>query len=228
MILVPGLLCTERLWHDQIEDLADIADCRPTMAQTRFDSLPLIAKTILAEAPPRFALAGLSMGGYVALEIMRQAADRVTRLALLDSSARADTAEQTERRNGLIKLAGMGQFKGVTPRLMPLLVHPARMEDKALVDAIVGMAEKVGKEGFLRQQRAVIARPDSRVGLRRINCPTLVLVGRQDAITPLSHSEEMAEAIPGAKLVVIDDCGHMATMEKPAEVNRAMRDWFMS
>ncbi|MGH7122853.1 MAG: alpha/beta fold hydrolase [Stellaceae bacterium] len=224
LVLLPGLLCDAALWRAQVEGLGGLAE--PMIADlTRDDLLAGMARRALAAAPPSFALAGLSMGGYVAQEIMRQAPERVTRLALLDTSARADTPEQTARRRGLIELSEKGEFKGVTPRLLPLLIHPARHEDKPLGELVMGMAERVGKEGFLRQQKAIMGRPDGREDLRRIACPTLVLCGRQDALTPLALHEEIAGLVPGAKLVIVEDCGHLSTMEKPVTVTAALRQW---
>lgn len=224
LVLLPGLLCDAALWRAQVEGLGTLA--APTIVDlTRDDSLVGMARRALAEAPPSFALAGLSMGGYVAQEVMRQAPERVTRLALLDTSARADTPEQTARRRGLIEFSEKGEFKGVTPRLLPLLIHPARHEDKPLTDLVMGMAERVGKEAFLRQQKAIMGRPDGREDLRRIACPTLVLCGRQDALTPLALHEEIAGLVAGAKLVVVEDCGHLSTMEKPVTVTAALRQW---
>lgn len=156
---------------------------------------------------------------------MRRAPERVTRLALLDTSARPDTDEQRARRRGLIELAEKGEFKGVTPRLLPLLIHPDRLGDEALKATVMGMAERVGKEAFLRQQKAIMGRPDSRPDLARIKCPALVLVGRQDALTPVAVHEEMAAGIPGARLVIVEDCGHLSTLEKPEAVNAALEDW---
>jgi pimeloyl-ACP methyl ester carboxylesterase len=226
LLLLPGLLCDEALWRPQMESLADIA--APVVADLgQDDSGPAMARRALAAAPPQFALAGLSMGGYVAQEIMRQAPERVLRLALLDTGARADTPEQTARRRGLIELSEKGEFKGVTPRLLPLLVHPARTEDAPLAEIILKMAERIGKDGFLRQQRAIMARPDGREDLRRIHCPTLVLCGRQDALTPLALHEEIASLVPGATLTVIEDCGHLSTLEKPKSVNAAFRNWLL-
>lgn len=225
LVLVPGLLCDAALWHGQVEDLADIA--KPWVADvTRDDSVTAMAQRVLAEAPAgRFALAGLSMGGYVAQAILRAAPERVERLALLDTSARADTPEQTVRRRGLIELAEKGQFRGVTPRLLPVFLHPDRLGDKALTDAVMAMTERVGKDAFLRQQRAIIGRPDNRPHLTAIRCPTLVLCGRQDQLTPLEWSEEIAALIPGAQLAVIENCGHLSTMERVWEVNVALRQW---
>lgn len=224
LILLTGLLCDTELWRHQLDTLADVAEMSvPDL--TLDDRLGAMAQRVLGEAPETFALAGLSMGGYVALEIMRQAPDRVARLALLDTSARPDTHEVTARRRSLIELAEKGQFKGVTPRLMPLMVHGDRLDDGALTGAVLEMAERVGREAFLRQQRAIMGRPDSRRDLGLIHCPTLVLCGRQDALTPLAASEEMAEKIPNASLVVIEDCGHVSTMERPHAVSAVLRYW---
>ncbi|HXE29305.1 MAG TPA: alpha/beta fold hydrolase [Stellaceae bacterium] len=225
LVLVPGLLCDAALWRGQVEDLADIA--QPWVADvTRDDSMTAMARRVLAEAPPgRFALAGLSMGGYVAQAIIREAPERVERVALLDTSAMADTPEQTVRRRGLIDLAEKGEFHGVTPRLLPLFVHPDRLSDKPLTDAVMAMTERVGKDAFLRQQQAIIGRPDNRPNLPKIKCPALVLCGRQDQMTPLSWSEEIASLIPGARLEIIEDCGHLTTMERPWETSVALRQW---
>jgi pimeloyl-ACP methyl ester carboxylesterase len=224
LLLLPGLLCDGALFEAQIAALADVA--APIVGDlTRHDSIAGMAASMLGEMPEYFSLAGLSMGGYVAQEIMRQAPHRVIRLALLDTSARADTDEQRTRRHDLIEHAGMGHFKGVTPRLLPLLVHENRLGDRKLVDAVIGMAERVGHDGFLRQQTAIMGRPDGRADLQRIHCPTLVLCGRQDSLTPVAVHEEMAGAIHGAKLVVVEDCGHLSTLEQPERVTEAMRDW---
>lgn len=224
LVLLPGLLCNERLWAAQAEGLSDVADV-VVADMTRDDTMAGMARRVLAMAPERFALAGLSMGGYVALEIMRQAPDRVSRLALLDTGSRADTPEQTARRRDLIALAERGEFKAVSRRLLPLFVHPDRFEDAPLVAEIVAMADEVGKDAFLRQQKAIMGRPDRRPGLADIACDTLVVCGRDDVLTPLELSEEMVSLIPGAALTVVERCGHLSTMERPDEVSRALRDW---
>ena len=225
LLLVPGLLCSELLFRPQQGGLSDVADMTVTTAQREHDALGPIAEAILAEAPPRFALAGLSFGGYVCFEIMRRAPERVERLALLDTSARPDTEEQRARRRALIELAQSGRFLGVTDRLLPLLIAAARLKDAALVEEVKQMAREVGLEGFLKQQKAIMGRPDSAPLLGAIACPTLVLCGREDQLTPLARHEEMAAAIPGAELVVIEECGHLSTMERPEAVNAALRRW---
>src|SRR4051794_5759752 len=224
LVLLPGLLCDAALWQAQIDRFADRFEV--TVADlTRDDSLRGMAGRVLAAAPERFALAGLSMGGYVAQEILREAPGRVTRAALLDTSARPDGPEQVERREALIKLAQTGKFKGVTPRLLPLLIHTGRLHDQALTGTVMAMAERVGQAAFVRQQRAILRRPDGRSALAKVACPTLVVCGRNDAVTPLAFSEEIARAIPDARLVVLDGCGHLSALEAPDAVNQAFEDW---
>lgn len=226
LVLVPGLLCDAALWGHQAKHLADIADIS-VGETTQDETIPAMARRVLEHALPSFALAGLSMGGYVCLEIMRQAPGRVRRLALLDTAAIADDAARRKQRQDLITLAETGKFKGVTPRLLPLLIHPERLEDDPLTEAVMAMAGRVGKAAFLRQQRAILSRVDSRPGLRAIGVPTLVLCGRQDALTPLARHAEMASAIHGARLGVIEDCGHLSSMERPEAATALMRDWLL-
>lgn len=224
LILVPGLLCTGALWAPQMAALGDIADCA-VVDHTRHDSMAGIAGSILASGPARFALAGLSMGGYIAFEILRQAPDRVERLALLDTAVAADTPERTAARRALIATAEREGAEKVQEQLMPLLIHPSRLGDRQLVDTIMQMSTDIGAEAFRRQQEAIIARPDSRPLLSSIRCPTLVLVGEQDALTPVGIAREIAAGIPGAKLEVVPDCGHLSTLERPEAVSAALRAW---
>ena len=224
LLLLPGLLNDHRLWTHQVETLADLAEAAVGDI-TGGDSVAALAASVLAKAPARFALAGLSMGGYTALEIMRQAPERVERLALLDTSARADAPAQTERRREFIAQVQQGDFKGVTNRLLPLLIHPERVKDALLTATIKGMALAVGKDAFLRQQNAIMTRPDSRPRLAAIRCPTLVLCGRQDGLTPLEVHQEMAKGIQGSALVVIEDCGHFSPLERPRAVSAVLRYW---
>lgn len=225
LVLIPGLLCDAQLWQSQIEDLADVADVW-IADHTRSATMAGVARDVLADAPfASFALAGLSMGGYIALEIMRQAPQRVLRLALLDTAAAPELPEQTSRRMEFLDLAERGLFDRVTETLLPLLIHSARQGEHALTDSIKSMARNIGKDAFIRQQHAIMSRADSLGLLGSISCPTLVLCGRQDALTPLARHEEIAAGIKGARLEVIQDCGHLSTMEKPAEVNAALRSW---
>lgn len=224
IVLIPGLTCSARLYADQIPALwrfgpVTIAD------HTRDDSLAAIARRILAASPPLFALAGLSMGGYIAFEIMRQAPERVAKLALLDTGARAETPEQTERRKVVIALAKSGRYAEVPDLAFPIYVHRNRHNDAGLKQTVRLMAAETGVEAFLRQQQAIIGRPNSRPGLGAIQCPTLVLVGDGDEATPPELAREIASAIGGARLVEIADCGHLSTLERPEKVTAALIDW---
>ncbi|KAB2919766.1 MAG: alpha/beta fold hydrolase [Hyphomicrobiaceae bacterium] len=224
LVLVPGLLCTAALWAPQMAALADIADMT-VPDHTRHDSMAAIAGSILEAAPERFALAGLSMGGYIAFEIVRRAPERVMRLALLDTGARPDTPERKElrlRRNELARREGAG---AVQDELMPALIHKDRLADKALTGMIRQMAVDTGAEAMARQHAAIMGRPDNRPLLPRIECPTLVVVGREDALTPIELAQEMVAGIPGARLEIIPDCGHLSTLERPEAVNRVLRVW---
>ncbi len=224
LLLLPGLLCDDALWRNQTNALKDIADCR-VVDLTKDDNVAAMARGVLAKAPPRFALAGLSMGGYVAFEIMRQAPERVIKLCLLDTSARPDTTDQQQRRRLLMQMAKAGEFKGVTPRLLPLLIHPDRIDDKPLTEIVITMAERVGRDAFQSQQTAILNRPDSRPFLKNIKCPTQIIGGAQDAITPPEIVREIAESISGARLNIIENCGHLSSLEKPDEVTRLMKKW---
>jgi len=224
LVLVPGLLCTGALWAPQIAALSDIADC-VVADHMHHDTMTGIARSILAAAPPRFALAGLSMGGYIACEIIRQAPERVERLALLDTGSRADTPERSAARRALIAAVEREGAGRAQELLLPSLIHPSRLTDKALVDTVMQMGLDVGMEAFKRQQEAIIGRPDNRPLLAAIRCPTLVLVGAQDVLTPPELAREIADGIAGARLVIVPECGHLSTLEQPEAVSRAMREW---
>ncbi len=227
IILIAGLNCSARLYAEQIPALWQfgsviVADHR------RDDSMAALARRILAAAPPRFALAGLSMGGYAAFEIMRQAAERVAKLALLDTGAGAEVPERTAQRQPLIGMAKNGRFADITDNQYPLLVHRSRHGDAELKANVRAMNEETGAAAYIRQQQAIMSRPDSRPGLAAITCPTLVLVGDGDQLTPPALAREMAAGIRGSRLVVIAECGHLSTLERPREVTGALVEWMQS
>jgi pimeloyl-ACP methyl ester carboxylesterase len=214
IVFIPGLLCSAEVFAPQVAALWPYGPV--TVASTlEGDTIAEIAVTILATAPPRFALAGISMGGYICFEIMRQAAERVIKLALLDTSARPDTPEQIKERRALVELSRTADFKALLAQALSSILHPAHQNDPALREVNVRMGLTVGLDGFARQQEAAIARVDSRSGLAAIAVPTLVLVGDSDPLTPPDRSEEIAEGIPGARLVVVPECGHGSTLEQP-------------
>jgi pimeloyl-ACP methyl ester carboxylesterase len=224
IVLVPGLNCSACLYTAQLPELWRFGPV--TVANhTRDDTVAAIAQRILDDAPPRFALAGLSMGGYIALEIMRREPTRIAKLALLDTNARDDSPEAQQKRRANIALAESGRFADVIEEVWPALVHPDRHADAALRQIHVAMCHDVGPEAYVRQQKAILTRADSRPLLPAIGCPSLVLVGAEDALTPPFLSEEMAAGIPGARLVKIPECGHLSTLERPDAVNKALVEW---
>ena len=223
-LLIPGLIASARLYQHQIPELWRLGPIA-VADHTREDSMAALARSILAVAPPRFALAGLSMGGYVAFEIMRQAPERVLKLMLLDTSARPDTPGQAEGRRGRIAMAQKGEFAAIPGLMIPALVHARRREDAALRAIVEEMAAETGAEAFVRQQTANMGRPDSRPGLAAIKCPTLVLVGDGDELTPPALAQEIAQGIPGARLETVPDCGHLSTLERPEAVTQKLVEW---
>jgi pimeloyl-ACP methyl ester carboxylesterase len=228
LILIPGLLCDHALWDHQVAVLGDMADCVVTAEHLRHETIGRIAEAVVSDVPERFALAGLSMGGYIALEICRRYPDRVARLALLDTSAQAETPEQTQRRERLMALSDGGRFAEVADLLYAALVHPDRKNDLSLKRRIVDMAHRIGPAVFIRQQHAIIGRSNQVPHLAAISCPTVVVCGAQDQVTPLACAEEMASGIDGAHLEIIGHCGHMSTMEAPERVSGILQAWLKS
>ena len=224
IVFVPGLLCTGDLFAAQIDAFGGSRSCL-VADHTTADNLPGIARSILASAPPNFALAGLSMGGYIAFEMLRQAPDRITRLALLDSNARNDRPDQVKTRHVLIGAARSIGVRSVQAMLLRLLIHKDRVDDRELTSRVLLMADGIGVNAFIRQQLAILGRPDNRPFLDQIRCPTVIVVGEQDALTPVKVAEEMHAGIKGSRLEVIPACGHLATMEAPDKVNAILRQW---
>jgi pimeloyl-ACP methyl ester carboxylesterase len=224
IVLVPGLASSARIYAPVIPALWRFG---PVMVANhiRDDSMADIAARLLREAPPRFALASHSMGGYIALEIMRQAPERVVKLALINTQARPDTPEATARRRGLMERARRGELRAIREESFPELVHPSRRDDADILKLVHAQDEDVGVDGYLRQQTAIIARVDSRPSLSAITCPTLVLTGDSDNTIPNAFSKEMAEAIAGARLVILDRCGHLPQAEQPEATVRALTGW---
>ena len=223
VVLVPGLLCSSEIFAEQIPRLwpSGPVTVASTLGGERIEEA---AASILRDAPPRFALAGISMGGYLSLEMMRQAPSRVVKLALIDTSARADTVEQTEGRLHALAQART-RFMAVALLSLASLLHPRRRGNARILEIMRRMVRTVGLEGYERQQKIAISRPDSRPFLDLINVPTLVLVGDRDPLTPLVHSQEIASAVRGATLEVVPDCGHLSPIEQPRRVSEALREW---
>ncbi len=226
LVFVPGHLCDERMWRHQTRHLADVADI--AIADTMSDaSIVDIAARLLANAPPRFALAGLSMGGMICMEVMRQAPERVERLALLDTNAMADSPERAAVRRKMADQAEQGETSRLVDEFLDLLIPPERRQERDLVEAIRSMMEDVAGKALTQQIAILLDRPDSRPDMPNYDLPVLLICGREDKLTPLEWHEEMADLIPGARLAVIEECAHMSTMERPHAVTALLRDWLL-
>lgn len=232
LILVPGLMCDETVWTHQARQLATLTTV--TIADHgSCDSLGKMAEAILEGAPARFAIAGHSMGGRVTLEVFRRARDRVAGMILMDTAyapRREGVAgeREAEGRYGLLDIARKEGTRAMGAIWVQRMVHPSRLADTALLDSILDMIGRKSANIFGAQIKALLERPDATPLLAQIHCPTVVLCGRQDTWAILSQHEQMSAQIPGSRLVVIEECGHMSTMERPAEVTAAMRSWLTS
>lgn len=224
ILLLPGLLNDASLFTDQVTALTPLAAVEVGDLSTAGSIAEMAASVLQAAKAERFVLLGLSLGGYVAFEIMRQAPERVSGLVLMDTTARPDTAEATAKREELIALAAT-DLEAVIEQLLPRLSHPERVNLPTVRGVIQSMATSLGEEVFVRQQRAIIGRPDSRPTLATIACPTLVICGQDDLITPPELAKEIADGIKHAKLKLIEQCGHLATLDQPAEVSRLLVEW---
>ena len=227
LVLLPAFLTTGDLWREQAEALSDVAEVH-IIDLTHHDSIEAMASAVLNQAPERFALAGLSLGGFTAFEIMRRAPDRVTRLALVSTSARGDTQDRREGRAAQMEMVRSGRFEEAIAPFPSIIQSAERPLAPEALDRVRAMSREVGPEGLLNQQKAMMNRPDSRDGLAAINCPAVVICGRQDQSWPIENSEELAALIPEAKLIVIEDCGHFPSIDRPEETTAALRDWLMS
>ena len=230
LLLVPGMLCSPRLFAAQAKALAADADIvvpdwrRAPLAV--WDTWESAARWVVEQMPAeKFALAGLSLGGMLAVEIMQFAAQRVTKLALIDTGMRGQNEAERAIRRARIRLADEGHFELVLGLQMARFIPAYRLPDKKLVDEVMTMCGEIGVEIYKRQEELAAIRVDRRPDLPKIKCPTIVVCGRDDAATPLFLSEEMAGAIKGSELIVVEQCGHLVTMEKPDETNAILRKW---
>ena len=224
VVLIPGLLCTAELYAPQLKAFRDVARVH-VADHACASSMSDIAAMILAKSPKTFALCGLSMGGYLSFEIMRQAPERVTKLALLDTAAKADTPERSAERFARVAQAERDGLLPVARSMWPYWMRPAGASDPALLEIAARMTSNTGVAHFARQQAAIARRADSVAGLGAIKVPTLVLVGREDQATTVADAEVIAGGIKGSKLVVIEACAHLSTLEQPEAVNRALMTW---
>lgn len=224
LVLLPGLACDAEVWREQLPALATRHLVHVSDVHFRFDTLPQMAAALLAENPGRLVLVGASMGGMLALEAQAQAPERLAGLALLGSTARADTPELLQLRSDAIGLFEQGRMDEVLRANVPFAFHPTHARS-GLVDSYLQMVRRAGPAALIRQNRAVMARTDRRPWLPQVACPTLVLCGEADRLTPPEHSREIADAVPGARLEIVPGAGHMLTLEQPARVNALLLPW---
>lgn len=231
LLLLPGLMNDERVWEPIRRSMPDARHL--VIAPTHLaDTIEAVASSAIQSMPPgKFGFAGFSLGGYVALEVCRQAPERIAGIALLDTGARADSEEASQNRKRMLAALGSGSasFAQIAAGFAPRLLHESHANDSRLVELLGDMARSVGSDGFVRQQTVAMNRPDGRDVLPTLRCPALVLCGREDQVTPPALSEEMARLLAGhVELVVVDRCGHMSTLEQPAVVAAAFARWMAS
>jgi len=222
--LLPGLLCDAQVWAGQHADLARLA---PVVVAdlSGESSIEAMAAKVLSEVAGPLVAIGHSMGGRVALEMVRQGKDRIMGLGLLNTGIHTRRDGEVEKRAELVRLAYERGMDALADRWLPGMLDPARRDDQALLASMKSMVVRTTPEQHERQIRALLDRPDPRGYLREIACPTLALVGRQDQWSPLAQHQEIAGLIPGTRLAVIENAGHMAPMEQPAETSAALCRW---
>lgn len=224
LVLLPGLAGDAEMWRDQLQALAA---WRPqvTDVHMRHPTIAEMAGALLVRYPGRIALCGASMGGMLAMEVARQAPTRVAGLALLGTTARPEDDQVRQVRENAIALFAQGRMAEVIEPNAAFAFHPRHARDAALIGRYVDFVLRAGAQQLMRQNRAVIARPDARTHLPAVRCPTLVMCGEDDQLTPVDRSREIAALVAGSRLVTVPDCGHMLTMEQPAAVNAELVRW---
>lgn len=224
LILLPGTLCNQKMWEFQINELQDVSDCK--VMSLNENSIEKMAQSVLKQAPRKFALAGFSMGGNVAIEVIRQAPERVIKLALMNTNPNPPRQDQILGWEKFIKMAKQGDFLKITPMyLLPNMIKPDHYDKKDITSLIIQMADNIGQSNMINQMTALIDRPDGREVLSKITCPTMLLTGRYDVLCNVDLHEKMKKQIFKSTLVVIENSGHMTTLEQPKEVSQVLRHW---
>ena len=225
LVLLPGLASNAVMWQHQLAALPHDLNPHVTDVHSRFGTIGDMAQALLQEHVGDLFLCGASMGGIIAMEVARQAPARVKGLALLGTNARPETPDMAKLREAAIEFFKQGRVKEVLTVNLPMAFHPSRAKDETLTQTYLDFVLAAGPDQLIRQNRAIMARPDARLHLPQVTCPTLVMCGDSDQLTPPECSREIAALIPGAELVMIDQCGHMLTMERPDAVNASLLEW---
>lgn len=227
LIMIPGTLCDDALFQHQTKALKTVADCY-VASTSNHSCLKQTAKEILDTYSGDLCIMGLSFGGIIAFEILRQAPERVKKLILLNTNYKEPSEQTRINQQRFIGMAYLGQFKEITSTiLIDAMLHPKNAQKQALRDTVQEMALNIGVTGFFNQVKAQLARPDSTPDLPKIQCPTLIVTGREDTICSLELHEDMAKAIPSSTLKIIEECGHLSTIEQPTAVNNTIIDWWI-
>lgn len=227
LLLLPGTLCDATLFAHQVAHLGDV--CAPRVVAVHHqDNLHDVAQYVLSQVDGPFAVAGLSYGGIVAFELWRQAPERVAKMALLNTNPKPASKATREAQQRFVGMGHLGEFRAVTTDfLKDIMLHPEHQKDGALRQNVLAMAENIGLQGFVNQVKAQHGRPDAMPDLPHITCPTLVLTGREDQVIPVAVHEAMAAALPHSRLIIVERCGHLSTMEQPEVVTHALREWLV-
>jgi pimeloyl-ACP methyl ester carboxylesterase len=225
LLLLPGTLCNAMLFEHQVKNLADVS--YPKVVDVHLqDNLQDVARYVLEQVEGQFSVAGLSYGGIVAFEILRQAPERVMKIAFLNTNPNPSAEQTRVSQQRFVRMAHLGEFREITTDfLKDVMLHPDHQTDITLRDKILNMAESIGIDGFVNEIKAQLARPDAMLDLPTIICPTLVLTGREDYVVPLETHQIMVDTLPNSQLVVVEHCGHLSTMEQPEIVTDALRQW---
>jgi pimeloyl-ACP methyl ester carboxylesterase len=228
LVMIPGTLCDVSLFENQRKGISDLVDCK-VVDCSRCESLVDMAKLILSEIEGNFALLGFSYGGIIAFEIMRKAPERITKLILLNTNYKAPSEITIASQQKYLKMVETGDFRKITTDFTKeSMLHPNHAKNIEIREKVLRMALNVGELGFINQVKSQLNRPDSTNDLPRISCPTLIVTGREDRICPPILHQEMAQLIPNSTLEIIEECGHLSTLEQPEILNETIRKWWLN
>lgn len=228
LIMIPGTLCDSALFNAQVSGLQDLADCQ-IGNHSSSDNLQEVAANIINSVSGNFSVLGLSYGGIIAFEILRQAPQRIKRLILLNTNHKEPSEITRATQQRFLGMSVLGEFREITTNFTTdAMLHPKHAANPKMREAVLQMAENIGQQRFFNQIKAQLGRPDSTPDLPNIQCPTLIMTGREDNVCPIPQHQEMARLIPNSTFQVIEESGHLSTMEQPERVNELIRNWWIN